>query len=531
MKTKSFLAMSLMALLAAGCASDEITSNDGENGSGIAQGPAYVALNITLPTSNGSRADYTENFDQGDGTEYNVDKMTITFYTDATCTTQKGTTVLSYTKDNLSWESPASPANGITTKILLPVEEVDFSGDAWAVVEINKPESGVTMNGKVATTTAETLVGGTGKNSFYMTNAANHGGTNAVKVTSYTTKAAAQANYENIYVERAVAKVQLSVPATGNWSATGNTYTSPSDEDNAEAQIRIDAWALDITNKKTYLMRNFGGTGTYTNDASNYARFYGTQDYRTYWAQDPNYNDTDWGSGEGYLGDFIYIATDKVTNTVGNSDYCLENTFDTKHQKQNETTRVVVKATYAPKGITLTNPGTTWHTIGNSGTAYTTDNLQTTIKTLLGATEDVTLQNVSASGTITIEKGTFKVGTADLSDEQLKKIQDNLGKTLTTYWQGVCYYPVRIKHCGEYECPWTAGNDYTTGTPEMEKKYLGRYGVVRNNWYKLTINKVTQPGTTGIPSTPDKADDEQNYYLQAQIQILDWAVRNQSVEL
>ena len=61
--------------------------------------------------------------------------------------------------------------------------------------------------------------------------------------------------------------------------------------------------------------------------------------------------------------------------------------------------------------------------------------------------------------------------------------------------------------------------------------YLGRYGIVRNNWYELELGKVSAPGSPTVPELSDKADDEQKYYLQATVKIMDWAVRKQSVDL
>lgn len=129
------------------------------------------------------------------------------------------------------------------------------------------------------------------------------------------------------------------------------------------------------------------------------------------------------------------------------------------------------------------------------------------------------------TSTFSVENVTNETEIAD----NVAKVQNTLGSKITTYKDGECFYAIRIKHFGDDVCPWETGYNYLTG--ENEKGYLGRYGMVRNNWYQVTINKVTQPGSPTIPALTDKQDDEQYYYLQANINILDWAVRKQGVNL
>lgn len=59
----------------------------------------------------------------------------------------------------------------------------------------------------------------------------------------------------------------------------------------------------------------------------------------------------------------------------------------------------------------------------------------------------------------------------------------------------------------------------------------GRYGVVRNTWYQLTVNKISRPGEPEIPDTPNIPDDQQEAYINVQVNILSWAVRQNNVDL
>ena len=132
------------------------------------------------------------------------------------------------------------------------------------------------------------------------------------------------------------------------------------------------------------------------------------------------------------------------------------------------------------------------------------------------------------------------------------------------YVGGVSYYSVRIAHFGDIETPWSApaeaynnyekiypldGKSLAEGT-EGEAGYvapvnyganranawLGRWGIVRNNWYKLSIDKIEGLGSPVPEDYSGKAggtpDDNPGpkYYIQAHIHILPWVVRNQSVK-
>lgn len=543
MKTKSFLAMGMIAALAVGCSSDDIVDGGGDNNNGNnGGGKAFVSLNITLPSSNGSAsgpfhsATRSENnqFDHGTANEYQVNKLTVIyFYNDANGNQQF---VRTYQPEDLSWTKPADPANGITTTAVLPVEEVPFNGTAKVLVAVNTPAGlEVNQDNEVQAPTAEQLTG-TSRNSFFMTNVVNDEGEYLVEVKSYAKKTDAQehASENSIYVERAVGKVQLFTDWTGEYSVASGV--------NEGAKVTIDNWKLDVTNKLTYPIRKFDATSLPITD---YARFYCGDPNRTYWAQDPNYDN--YNSTLQHNNFNVITDVNDINNAVGSIEYCLENTFNTKHQKQDETTRVLAKATFVPKELVSDAEylagDKTWYTLGNSTKGYSATDVKEAIQAAYSEAgssinlSDITLKEIflTAGTQKEIEKTSFDVNGAEPSDEQLAVVKNRLGK-VTTYLQGKCYYAIRIKHL-DYYCPWGAPDykDYVyvddAERDAMEKTYLGRYGVVRNNWYKVTINSVSQPGSPLIPELTTNCDDEQKYYLQATINIQDWAVRNQGVDL
>lgn len=150
-----------------------------------------------------------------------------------------------------------------------------------------------------------------------------------------------------------------------------------------------------------------------------------------------------------------------------------------------------------------------------------------------------------------------------LNDKELGEYVSYTANTVHSYLNGVTYYTVRIGHFWDNETPWSAPtaayNIYnqiypTSGTsthvsPETPVNYgasrkaawLGRWGIVRNNWYSLNISDIegigdaepldysgTASGTPG--GTPDD-NPKPKYYIKAHIHILPWVKRTQNVVL
>ncbi|MDE5870002.1 MAG: Mfa1 fimbrilin C-terminal domain-containing protein, partial [Muribaculaceae bacterium] len=117
---------------------------------------------------------------------------------------------------------------------------------------------------------------------------------------------------------------------------------------------------------------------------------------------------------------------------------------------------------------------------------------------------------------------------------------------VTVYTGGISYYAVPVKHFGDYYTPWdkenikgtTTADVYNNGDTRWQdmdhaEQYLGRYGVVRNNWYELNINKITALGSPIVPDVNiDMSDDnnEDKKYFAVEIHILSWAKRVQNFQ-
>lgn len=410
-----------------------------------------------------------------------------------------------------------------------------------------------------------------------------------------TEKEAQNAPAADIFVERGVAKVTFSLTESDG-AGTGELDGAEFKKAGNEMDYEIIGWNLDVTNQQSYLVRQVTNTnfGLYSSDVAstgNNFRFVGSEKitaqtggaktdgttntkdfYRIYWAKDPNYH--------------TFVAPHKVgTSIVGseefnrlansltlpakfeasNPQYCYENTFNVAHQKQNETTRVVI-------AIKLKHHSDATYTDlyafnGDRSKLYKLTDAKSRIKDAIVNVlqEKVGFSSLAATGItdadITLTDRDPKTGQmavkefkatkagetssttfADGSDE-VNAVNHELG-AITEYVGGVAYYPVRIKHFGDDSTPWNVGTQgvtaggidkvYPDGTgagESQDNRFLGRYGVLRNNWYNLSVGKVSGPGSPSIPDTEDIPDDELYNYISVRINILSWAKRNQHENL
>lgn len=247
---------------------------------------------------------------------------------------------------------------------------------------------------------------------------------------------------------------------------------------------------------------------------------------------------------------FTMITNNQVDGAAGeaNPQYCLENTFDLDNMMQGQTTRVVFKAVFTPKD--LNSKYTTFYKIGNNTDIWSQENLEKQIKTVALTAMGITDAAEQDKYDVDLSKGTNISGKAGqhlieaanitysgeatsslVTDDIVDKINEKLGLSaetgISTYLNGEAYYIARIKHFNELT-HWTPGTGYGTDNAA----YLGRYGVLRNNWYELSVNKVSSLGYPEVPKVkPDLPDDENDQYISVSVKILDWAKRSQSVDL
>lgn len=422
-------------------------------------------------------------------------------------------------------------------------------------------------------------------NGFFMTNAplaSAQGGivdpgtasiTTLVKINDavYSTKTEAESKpAADIYVERGVAKVTMH-KKTG--ALTDEVYKAPMNT----VSYTIDAWGLDITNNTSYFSRvpstTWNSLKSYYVTPASY-RFIGKTNmennaaagatglFRTYWGEDPNYNTA--SAFNELIPNPTADASKNIANLytafdVDNPLYCMENTFDVDNMKQDRSTRVVVRAKLSSASFTA---GENFYTVnGEKATIYSYANLVKMIQkaifdnaavqafiTAHGGTASATAIKVKmsardeATGKVTVEGFDFSVdGTEFAATDKaavVTAVNDQL-KNITCYKEGYAYYPIIIKHFGKDDTPWgldkdntiTGTNIYPTTGAGADANYLGRYGVLRNNWYDLEVNSIRTIGSAVVPSRDDKFDDELNQYISVKINVLSWAKRTQSEDL
>lgn len=534
-----------------------------------------------MPTTSGTRAAGDPEFNPGSDYEYKVNDATLLIFkkgepTKEGETPKEGdyTFVESAELGSMApWQKPNPNETGVTThaKITAKLEHVDKNGDFFALVLLN---NGTGTNTKVAVPTTEGMkfsewnAAANAKdianytNGFYMANAPLFNNNNVTTLVAIdkdkiypTEEQAAKSAATDIYVERGLAKVTLKTgTAAGktddNYTVTGVTYKGDI--------VTIKNWALDVTNTKTFPIHNVDGlSDDYTNIWSNTdtpagsngattLRFVDNKDSkakRVYWGKDPNYDNTD-ADKTALNAEFNNVANKDVTAEPTTSLYCLENTFNLANMMQGQTTRVVFKATYKP--ASLPKGETTFYKIGKNTAIWSEADLKKEIEaavaSVVSGAAGKTTVNLKAEGNDITAAGTHyikadNITVTDVEAETIKKaitaINTQLGLNetnkvgISTYAGGDSYYIARIKHFGDDLTNWESGT-----YDEKNLEYLGRYGVLRNNWYELTVQSVSGPGYPSVPEVkPNTPDDEDDKYISVSVKILDWAKRSQSVDL
>lgn len=580
-------------LLAAGmfaACSDNLEDAGAGNSGGTtpATGEGYVKVAINMPTTSGgmSRTEANDQFNNGIADEYAVGQDNwIVFFTG---TNESSATVVGWSQlTSLGFSDVNADPSNITTTSEAVVEKVPLN-TKYALVILNAngllkqettgEDESATSTLKIGNnTTATNLVSFTtalknqqvsnyvkgGSNYFLMSNApiAKLGGddnnlssgqavTTLVEVDVYEDEDEAQSSPSNqIYVERAVAKVTID-------NTFPKTITVEDNNPLKGSAIALQAWTLDNTNKSVKMVRDVTGWNSWvsiknTTENKSNNRFFGesSKPYRVYWAIDGNYTTT--GT------DDLTSITAGTTSTDGwyttvvdgsnnpTAAYCFENTFATTTDNgvlddENKATRVLFKVKVTPnitEDGTAVESGETAATdfilFGNTTAVYTKETFVNYLKAyVLKDVETITINSsinegkeyTTAESLYSTENENVPLFTAGVTSTNAQTVLDALGGNIRFYDDGIMFFhAATIKHFGE---------EYTAlkeGALESNESYLGRYGVVRNNWYELSVNSVGI-GSPVIPDDDEKLDEEEAY-INCRINVLSWAKRSQNVDL
>ena len=577
---KNLFGMAVMATALVSCSSSDDLATDVKGNENKA-GEAYASFKINLPTTSGSRAAGDPIFENGAKNEYAVNDATLLLFKEGT---EGGKTVYKFKESvdlgNMEpWTSSSTSGSGITTTAKLTAKittaEVGANKGYYALIVLNNYDNKITYPSSDETyakwskdagnaTAANYLKYDKG---FFMANApkyvADATPETLVEIKNiYASKQEAEnSTATTVYVERGLAKVSLETGSENKHvDITSGNYNGD--------KVDITGWTLDVTNKKTFPVHVTASDDLWTDiwketvtpaaeNGATMDRFHDKRGEfpRVYWGVDPNYK-KDLADVAACEGEFNLVANEtdlskafKTGEDAKKPQYCLENTFDINHMVQGQTTRVLFSAKYTPNGFTA---GETFYKMGNSSQLWNATKVEAQIKAkameVLRETDEakVTVTLAAPANNLT-EAGVHFVAAANvthvggtaLSTDDVDNINAKLGFKkatateaavgLSTFESGVSYYIARVKHFGDYLTKWEAGND-TYGSNNIN--WLGRYGVLRNNWYELSVNSVSGPGYPDVPKVnPKDPDDVNDQYINVEVKILDWAMRKQVIDL
>lgn len=409
----------------------------------------------------------------------------------------------------------------------------------------------------------------------------------------YTTREDAEtsAPAAEINVERLVAKVTVNI-APSVTSLQGKPEVALKTIgwfiDNTNPTTYVVRNVADPVGETPYTYLTYNVNNFYRMISASYVRT-GLNQARTFWGIDANYNTTATNliseAGkvvDNRLMDFdaSHVNQGGRLRPAGSHYYCAENTFDVEHQTVKNTTRVIFAVEF---NLNAEGKGQDFYTISTEqGTIrskalmeqYVVDdilarvNVQNWLKTYLDSPSTATEEQLRGIFTATVTptlaegkstgKATASIALAangldnliadqttrnnavtawgTIAADQANYIADNINKILNYYAGGVAYYQALIRHFDNDETPWVGKETMKNETESIyegndEAKYLGRYGVLRNNWYDITVTGIRQIGSSTVPELTDEPDDTVEQFISIRINIMPWAKRTQSVIL
>lgn len=349
-------------------------------------------------------------------------------------------------------------------------------------------------------------------------------------------------------------------------------------------------FALDNYNTNSYAYRHLSSVDYVRMVESTAITPFSPQSYRTYWGEDMNYSGNTGLLFKNHANrnSISWISLNNTTPM-----YCAENTFDVSHMQGDCTTSVLVRlqlnnggdfyttsvtgsdVIFQPPTNNLTEEGTSAsesfvrrrsNVVTYDGTDIATIDdylrtwlmeqsaaLRTWIRDYAGNEQkhlkiEVTGNAETGLATATLSQTAQTSGTGFNKFESLTDAYTETdGATLKAYLQallnsltikfyddGYCYYRVLIRHFDDTQTPWSSAASMTDNTPAVvyggdAENYLGRYGMVRNNWYNISINSVTHVGSPVIPPLTTNADDKVEQLLNATLHISGWEKHEQNL--
>ena len=579
MKKKYLMGGGILTLLLLGSCSEENGLNSGNGGNELPDGQTYLTVRIMDAGANTRASGGNPEFEDGTDAEHNAKDASFFFYDAGEA----------YAAEASVWDGGDADGtandhiefNGNTVIVLHGQEKNNFP--KYMVTVLNVPDGykpGSTLDAMLATLSGG-IYQGNGSNNFIMSTTSYARNNTPYFVTELTADnfhkepmTDADATVD-VYVERLAAKVTLDVnDQIGNKTTNGlyklNVTVAGDDNDDAEdgttgadIYVKLLGWGLNATAKNSYMMKNINESWSSTELGFEWNK---ASYFRSYWGMSYNYNDaaTDYPTNAaGVATDtdckLNYISAAAATTDLGKSAYCAENTFPAEIASTAAArTSILLKAqicddsgkpldmvryngmlfykdhylSYVLNALSSSGKLNAWHqTEAAEGTVpakYAQINESHVeminqgdgkVKVQLKKNTPEQLYTRSGSGTDDDPYTFKKFGEDEITDVNTKLGDFNESNPATGYTDGLMYYNIPIEHLRAIE-----GDDLKEAN----------YGVVRNHYYKVTINKlenvgkgIFDPNEVIVPGD----DDKTLYYVGASIHILSWKIVNQGVEL
>ena len=569
MKIFKFFPLACAALMMSACSSDDGNGSENPN---IASEAQYLAVNIVNVGTTPTRAGIEGEYENGTANESKINKVRFYFFhSDDTPYILAGTTA-----PNVNWleVSPVNLTDDPTTdngiekvsNAILVIKGIDPSAPAKMVAIANP---GTVLPGTTFGDTKKSLselqgkiVGssyytgdGPAATDFVMSNSVYASESKTVfanSISGYvkTTQSDAEGAPVNVYVERVAAKVRAKLSTepsakfedgASKWGA-GQKGIKVGECLGHDIYAVIDGWGLADENTQAYINKQI--TPTWTSTALGFGtNLWTTADYhRSFWE-----TSVPFATGGNAVKNYNF---NHFTTALGNYMFTLPNTSDAAiattptNAKYNNNTRtkfLIAAHLMYENGSTWTNAEVcTYKGIDYLGV----DKLKDLIAFESGYyVEDATSTSPAGHKRITGADIKFvkKTGIDDclvvaaLKDES-KTYYENRGTEATPAWNTVDVATANTALGTETAQVRTNGNTYYY----MPISHLGidnsiaKYGIVRNHLYDINVtdmsgfgSPVYDPTETIIPTVPD----ENKSYLAAQINVLQWRVVKQDVNL
>lgn len=400
----------------------------------------------------------------------------------------------------------------------------------------------------------------------------------------------------DIYVERLAAKVEvkttLPVNENGLYKINATVAGDPNGGTSVgttDIYVRFEGWALSNITNNSYISKNIDGFDA----AEPFADWNDAGAYRSFWSKSIIYDGFDASNVTRYGWGQIALNSNIKKEINGAADYCNENTMAEYADVPSQATTAIIAATackadgtpldlvrfngllfetkdyfsYILNSADASGKLNYWYKTGTTSTPVLDENGELQydedgnvvvnvtntykqfgtdeIKLMLvdanlaadravAVIESVTLPEVDGTVAELYTKNGDKYETATFTADDVKAALaayiESKFKAVEAFNGGAMYYNIPVQHF------------MATVENEAAGNYVeGFYGVVRNHWYRLNINKIEKIGrgvftpgdgtdeNPGKPIVPE--DPEEFFYLGATINILSWKIVDQDIDL